>query len=141
MRTEQTIRISASVDAVWSVIHDVSSWPDWTASIRRVEVLDGQPLQVGSRVRIQQPRLPTAVWQVTELVPGRSFTWVNRSPGMTSVGTHSVAPGEDGVAVAALSLDQSGPLSFLARPFLGLTRRYVQLEAEGLKARSEQTTA
>lgn len=141
MRTEKVISIDASTDAVWSVIYDVSSWSEWTASIRRVEVLDGQPLHVGSRVRIQQPKLPTAVWEVTELLPGHSFTWTNRSPGMTSIGVHSVAAGENGVAVATLTLDQSGPLSFLARPFLGLTRRYVQLEADGLKARSEQAPA
>src|SRR3954451_687414 len=137
MRTEQTIRISASTDAVWSVMSDVSAWPDWTSLVWRVEVLDGQPLHVGSRVRISQPKLPTAVWEVVELHPGRSFTWTNRSPGMTSTGVHAVSPEVGGGAVATLALDQSGPLSFLARPFLGLTRRYVQLEADGLKARSE----
>src|SRR3954454_12585840 len=115
MRTEQTIRISASTDAVWSVMSDVSAWPDWTASIRRVEVLDGQPLHIGSRVRISQPKLPTAVWEVVELHPGRSFTWTNRSPGMTSTGVHAVAAGENGVAVATLAIDQSGAVSFLAR--------------------------
>ena len=36
---------------------------------------------MGSRARIKQPRLPTTVWEVTEVVTGRSFTWIAGGPG------------------------------------------------------------
>jgi hypothetical protein len=133
MQYEQTVAIDATPEVVWSVISDVERWPEWTASIRSVELLTPGPLAVGSRARVRQPKLPTAVWEVTELRPGRSFTWVNRSPGMTSTGVHSVSD----AGVATLRIEQTGPLSVLALPFLPLTKKYVQLEAAGLKRRSE----
>jgi uncharacterized protein YndB with AHSA1/START domain len=136
MHYEQTVAIDATPEAVWAVIADVEKWPEWTASIRSVELLTPGPLAVGSRARVRQPRLPTAVWEVTELVPGRSFTWVNRSPGMTSTGVHGVTGGGP-ASVATLRIEQTGPLSVLALPFLPLTKKYVQLEAAGLKRRSE----
>jgi uncharacterized membrane protein len=136
MRHEKTVGISAPADTIWSVLTDVARWPEWTASIRSVELLSEQPLRLGSRVRIRQPKLPTAVWEVTDLQPGRAFTWINRSPGMTSTGIHEIVGTPDAPAVR-LVIDQSGPLSFLARPFLPLTRRYVEMEAAGLKRRCE----
>ena len=136
MRHEKTIDISAPVASIWAVLTDVARWPEWTASMTAVEPLSEQPLRIGSRVRIRQPKLPTAVWEVTDLQPGRAFTWVNSSPGMTSTGTHEIVGTPDAPAVR-LVLEQRGPLSFLARPFLPLTRRYVEMEAAGLKKRCE----
>ena len=137
MQYEQTVAIDATPEVIWSVISDVARWSEWAASIRSVELLTPGPLAVGSRARVRQPKLPTAVWEVTEVVPGRSFTWVNRSPGMTSTGVHSVVGGGD-AAVATLRIEQTGPLAVLALPFLPLTKKYVQLEAAGLKRRSEE---
>jgi hypothetical protein len=81
------------------------------------------------------------VWEVTDVQPGRSFTWVNRSLGLTSTGTHSVERQDDGLSLCSLTIEQVGALSFLVLPFRGLTRRYVQMEAAGLKSRSEQIAA
>src|SRR4051794_13164423 len=136
MRHETTVDINAPVDTIWSVLIDVTKWPEWTESIRDVEPLAPQPLRLGSRVKVRQPKLPTAVWEVTDFQPGRSFTWVNGSPGMRSTAVHEIAGTVDHPQVR-LTIDQSGPLSFLARPFLSMTRRYVDMEAAGLKKRCE----
>lgn len=86
MRFEATIDIAARVEHVFAVYTDVEHWPDWTRSVTSVERLDPGPLRVGSRARIRQPRLPVAVWEVTDLASGRSFTWMARGPGIVTTG-------------------------------------------------------
>jgi len=137
MRFEDSSVIAAPAATVWAIYSDVERWPDWTASVTSVELLDAGPLRVGSRARVRQPRLPVAEWTVTEIDEGRSFTWVARGPGVRTTGTHIVVPHGDGARATAI-LDQGGPLGpvvgFLTR---GLTRRYLAMEVAGLKARAE----
>jgi uncharacterized membrane protein len=134
----ERIHIDADAATVWLVMVDVERWPEWTDSVSSVEALDAGPLAVGHRVRIKQPGFPAATWTVTEVVPERSFTWENRSPGMTSVGTHAIDTAPAGGVDVTLAIEQTG---LLAGPVKALTRkrtaRYVRMEAEGLKARAE----
>ena len=97
-------------------------------SIQRV---DRGPLAVGSQGRIRQPKLPPAVWQITELDEGRSFTWVTRSPGVRVTARHSVEASEGG-SRATLSLQFSGLLGpLVARLTRGLNQRTSLLRREG----------
>jgi uncharacterized membrane protein len=137
MRYEHEILIQASPQRVWEVFSDVQRWPEWMPTITAVERLDDGPLRVGSRTRIRQPRLPVAVWEVTELEDGRQFTWVSRGPGVRTTGSHRVTTTPDGT-VAVSSIDQDGPLGQLLGLLLrNLTNRYLRLEGESLKERSE----
>lgn len=139
MDAERTIDIAAPPDRVWAVMTDVERWPEWTASVSQVALLDNRRLEVGTRARILQPGLPSAVWTVTVVEPGRFFEWESAVLGLRSVGGHRVEPkGVDG-ALVTLSLKWSGPLAPLIRLFWGkLARRYVEMEALGLKQRSER---
>ncbi len=138
MRFEASIDIAAPAERVFSVYADVEHWAEWTASVTGVERLDPGPLRVGSRARVSQSRLPVAVWEVTDLVPGRSFRWTARGPGVLTTGGHEVTPaGAEQVTVTA-SLEQAGVLG----PLLGLltkrlTERYLDMEVRGLRARCE----
>jgi uncharacterized protein YndB with AHSA1/START domain len=130
------VDIAAPPERVWAVMSDVEGWPEWTPNVTRVERLDGGPLVVGSRTRIRQPKLLPAIWQVTELRDGRSFTWITRSPGVRVTARHGVEPAPGGTR-ATLSLWFSGPLATLvAWVTRGLNQRYLALEAKGLDARS-----
>jgi uncharacterized membrane protein len=139
MHFEATIDVAAPAQRVFDVYSDVERWPQWTTSVTSVERLDHGPLRVGSRARIKQPRLPVAVWEVIDLVPGHSFTWTARGPGIVTTGTHLVGPGSrDGQVKVTAALDQEGPLG----PLLGLlttrlTNRYLETEVRGLKAHCE----
>jgi uncharacterized membrane protein len=143
MRFEAGIDVAAPARSVFDVYSDVERWPEWTSSMTRVERLDDGPLRVGSRARIKQPRLPVTVWQVTELLPGTSFTWVARGPGVVTTGIHEVRPsGQDGHVTATGVLVQEGLLG----PLVGvltrsLTVRYLQTEMRGLKAHCERGVA
>src|SRR3712207_1798735 len=139
MRVDVTVHISAPPEVVWAVLADVGSWPAWTASVTSVRPLSPDPLRVGSRVRIKQPRLPAAVWTVSDLVEGEQFTWTATGPGVHTRASHRVVGTAEG-SRATLSIDQVGVLGKLVgRLYGGLTRRYVQLEAAGLKQRSESS--
>jgi uncharacterized protein YndB with AHSA1/START domain len=81
VRTDITVGISAPPELVWAVISDVESWPEWTASVTAVRRLSSERLQVGSPVRLEQPRLPATVWTVSDLVAGEQFSWTADSPG------------------------------------------------------------
>ena len=139
MRVDVTVGINAPPEVVWAVLSDVESWPEWTASVTSVRSIRPGPLQVGSRVRIKQPRLPVTVWTVSDLVEGERFTWTATSPGVNTRASHRVVPAADGSRVT-LSIDQAGILGRLVGRLYGrLTRRYVQMEATGLKQRSEES--
>jgi uncharacterized membrane protein len=136
---ESSVEIDRPAEAVFAVFSDVAGWPSWTESITSVDLLDDGPLRVGSRAKIRQPRLPMATWTVTELVPGRSFSWEARGPGVRSVGRHEVEPRNTGSTARSI-LEQHGPLGvIMGTIYAGLTRRYLAMESAGLKARCEQT--
>ena len=61
---------------------DGERWHEWTPSVRSIRFLDKGPLALGTRALIRQPRFPPAVWQVTALEPGKSFTWRSGAPGL-----------------------------------------------------------
>jgi hypothetical protein len=139
MRTEETIDIAATPEAIWTVLMDVEHWHEWTESITSLSYLEGPPLRHGSRVRARQPRLPAAVWTVTSLEPNQQFTWESSSMGINLVATHRLDTLEAGRTRVTLSVDQSGPLAWLGNLIFGrLGRRYVRMEAEGLKRRAER---
>jgi len=139
MEQSITVDIAAVPVRVWEVLSDVESWSQWTATVTSVRRLDEGPLRVGSRARISQPRLPETEYLVTELDPGRSFTWVATGPGVLTTARHEVEPLPEGASRLRLSVSQSGVLgSVMGRFYRGLTERYLANEANGLKARCEQ---
>lgn len=139
MFNEDVIEIDAPPRLVWDVFSDVEHWPDWTASVTSLVGLDGPALAVGKRFAIKQPGMSKLVWQVTEIDPGSSWTWVQRSPGALVTARHYVRAQPDGRTLVSQQLDQRGPLGALVgRLMVKKTRRFLELEAQGLKARSEQ---
>ena len=95
MITDGGVEIEAPAGVVWDVFSDVERWPEWTASVTRLVALDGPGLAVGKRFEIKQPRMPKLVWEITELTPGSSWTWVQRSPGGMTVARHDVIQESD----------------------------------------------
>jgi hypothetical protein len=96
MNLQISTDIRAESKSVWATLVDVERWPEWTRSVDRVERLDDGEFGIGSRARIRQPRIPVAIWKVTEFESGRSFTWVSEAFGIRSVGTHVVEPRGEG---------------------------------------------
>lgn len=138
MITEDSVEIEASPQFVWEVFSDVEHWPEWTASVTSLVGLDGPALGVGKRFAIKQPGMSKLVWKVTEIDPGLSWTWVQRSPGALVTARHDVIARPGGRTLVRQQLDQRGPLGALVgRLMVNKTKRFLKQEAQGLKARSE----
>jgi uncharacterized membrane protein len=133
-----SIDIDAPVERVWEVLRDVERWSEWTSTVTSVRRLDDGPLAVGSKARIEQPRIPPTEYAVTELEPGRSFTWVATGPGVRTTARHLLEDLGPGGTRVTLAVEQAGPVGVvMGRFYRRLTDRYLTAEAEGIKARSE----
>jgi hypothetical protein len=138
---EFAVDIDATPDRVWNVMIDVERWHEWTRSITGIQKLQAGPLAVGGQARVLQPKLRPAIWTVTHLVPGRSFTWQTCSPGVQVSGIHSVERRNGGSHVT-LSVRFDGVFGGLIGTLLKkLNQEYLQLEAQGLKQRVESEVA
>ena len=138
---QHTVTVDAPPERVWAVVADVERWPERIPTVHAVERLDAGPLRVGSRTRLEQPRLPTAVWTVTELTEGSSYTWESRSPGVTVTAAHVVDPHPDGSRLT-LTVTVSGPMSRIGWLMTrSLTKRYVETEAASLRRVAEDPAA
>lgn len=138
---QHAVTIAAPPEQVWAVIVDVERRPERIPTVEAVQRLDAGPLAVGSRTRLRQPKLPTAVWTVTELADGSSYTWESTSPGVTVTATHIVEPHPDGSRLT-LGVTVSGPMSVVGWVLTrSLTKRYVETEADSVKRAAETSTA
>lgn len=141
MEQSITVDIAAPPERVWEVLSDIGRWHEWTPTVTSVLRHDDGPLQVGSRAKVVQPRIPEAEYVVTELRPGRAFTWMATAPGVVTTARHDVEPIADGTRVR-LSVAHAGWLSqLMGRFYRGLTDRYLANEANGLKAHCETGVA
>ncbi len=135
--------VSGTVEAgtwrTWEVLSDVERWPEWTASMQSVKRLDGGPLGVGSRVRIQQPRMMPGVWMVTAWNPGEGFVWESNFWGAHAVAEHWIKRSSAGSEVV-LRVTLNGLLASLLRPMIEpMSIRYMQMEMAGLKKSVESS--
>jgi hypothetical protein len=131
-----SVDINTPVDRVFEVMADTGRWHEWTPSVTSIKLLDSGAFRVGARAMIRQPKLPPALWKITAM-DANSFTWENRAPGIRVIAHHYAESTSKG-ARATLSLRYEGFLAkLLALLTRGITRRYLWMEATGLKARSE----
>jgi len=137
MEYHVTTTVDAPPEQVWRLFVDLERWPEMTKSQREVRRVDSGPLRVGSEAIVKQPRLPRARWRVTELEPGRSFTWETANGGVTTAGSHIVEANGQGSKIT-LTLRLHGPFARLVSAFMGrLSRRYLSMEMEGFRRTAE----
>ena len=129
---------SASPTQAWRALIDVTDWPHWTPSYKSIERLDGGPVTVGSRARVRQPRLAPAIYEVSEIDEGKTFTWTSTAAGVRTVARHRLVPEPDGGTRIELAAELTGWLAGPVKALLGRRiQRYVSLEANGIKTAAE----
>jgi len=138
MRFEESIDIDAQQERVWEVLSDLEAWPQRIETVDVVELLTPAPISKGSRVSLKQPKLPEGTWDITVWDAPSYFEWRQKSGGVTSVAGHRVEMLEEGRSRLTLSLDMRGPLILVVGLFYrGLTKRYMTMEAQGMKRAAE----
>ena len=140
MRFEESIDIDAPQQRVWDVLSDIEAWPAHIETVDAVELLTPGPIGRGSRVRLKQPKLPEATWEVSAWEAPTFFEWTQRSSGVTSIAGHRVEALGGDRARLTLTIDMRGLLiAITGRFYRDLINRYMGLEAEGMKRAAEAT--
>jgi uncharacterized protein YndB with AHSA1/START domain len=117
---ERSVVIQVSPEQVWEAYVGLDGWLQWNGHMKEVKLLEGGELDVGKRARVTLKTRMSSEWEVTELTPGKSFTWVSRlAPGLRLAFAHEVEAADGGTR-AVLRIDSSGPVAVLAAPVLGL---------------------
>ena len=73
------------------MVSDIERWPQRLDTVVATEPLTEGPLGKGSHVRVEQPRLPKAVWTVDAWNPPADCVWSRPSGGLRIVADHRVA--------------------------------------------------
>ncbi|MEZ4776612.1 MAG: SRPBCC family protein [Bacteroidia bacterium] len=134
----QNIAIQATPEAIFKILADVEHWHLWTASIKKIVLINNTVLGPGVSAKVFQPRLLPNVWKVIQYEENRSFTWVSKSPGLTMTAGHALSPGDNHTAVS-LTMTYEGFLAkLLYKMTANLTSQYMTMEIEGLKKVCEQ---
>ena len=85
-------QIAARAQSVRSHLASVLAWSRWLPTVSAVETVLGHTLEVGAAFGVIQPRLRPRTWTVTDLQPGRRFTWESSSPWSSLRATHAITP-------------------------------------------------
>lgn len=137
MQTVETFITSVSPEVVWGILSDVEHWRDWTPTVIDIKPLDGTGLKVGAKFRVLQPKLRPSIYEVTECVPNRRFTWVQKFAGGVMIAEHQIAV-SDGATRVELSFASQGLMANIAANLTsGMIRNYVAIEARSLKKRCD----
>lgn len=109
----------ASVSEIWRLLCDVEHWAEMLPTITSVEAMQAAgPPAAGSRYRVRQPGLATAVYKITEWHPQEVFVWAARTVGLVTTARHAISEVETGSQLE-LEIEWSGPLSPIIRRFYG----------------------
>lgn len=102
--------IAAPPEAVWAVLSDAASYPDWDSGVERVE----GAISLGSKIKAYSEVSPGRAFPVTvsELEPSRRMTWSGGIPlGLfKGVRTFGLTPADGGGTQFAMREEFSGPL-------------------------------
>jgi uncharacterized protein YndB with AHSA1/START domain len=69
-----SIEISAEPELVWRLLTEFEHWPTWGPSVRAVES-DAPVVAPGVKGRVQTPLRFWVPFEITEVTPGRSWSW------------------------------------------------------------------
>jgi len=89
--------VAARPEAVWRVLVDLDTWPQWGPSVQRAELTGSGPLELGSRGKVWTAIGVSLPFTITEFEVNRCWAWDVAGIGATR---HEVRPADGGAALA-----------------------------------------
>jgi hypothetical protein len=137
---EKSLIINAEPKDIYTILTRLENWNQWTKSITSISLLNAEKIEVGTRIKVIQPKLSPATWTITEIKENSSLVWEKKSFGLKMTAQHSIINDNNNVLVK-LSIIYEGLFARLAYKLTSsLTDRYITMEVNGLKAESEKRT-
>jgi hypothetical protein len=136
MHFEKTIEIEAPQQRVWDALSDLEAWPRRIETVDVVELLTPAPITKGSQVHLKQPKLPEGSWDI-RCGMRRPTSSGRRRPSASPASRDLPGRGAGRGPRASHAEPRHARLPHPDRPVLGLTNRYMDLEAEGMKRAAE----
>ena len=136
---EKSLIINASPKEVYTILIRFEYWNRWTKSISSISLLDHNKFKVGARIKVLQPKLPSAIWTIAEIIENQSLVWEKKSFGLKMIAQHSIIITNNDTLVT-LRVVYEGFLAKLSYKLTSsLTDQYMTMEINGLKNESERS--
>ncbi len=124
------IECEASPDRLWSLVARPDRWHEWSPHVRGAEGLGSPEVEAGAKGKVVLRGGVRVPAEITEVVPGESWSW--RVGGI--VVDHVVAPSGTGGSSLAMPVESTGGpwglAAALYAPFVGLIARQIVRVAE-----------
>jgi hypothetical protein len=134
---ERTASIRCKSDKIFRILIDVSHWNMWTKSIQDIVILKGAGFEIGSKIKVRQPKLSPAIWTVTEILENKCIAWEKKSFGLKMTANHLIES-SSGISTVKLQVIYSGFLAPVIHKLTAhLTETYLTMEITGLKEKCE----
>jgi len=117
MRFSSSVEINAPVEKVWALVDRLEEWPQWMASIKKIERVSEGPLTVGSQLSVtaKVSRLTVnLLMTIIEFVPERSVVMQGRALGTNLTRFYFFEP-VNGKTKITIGGEVSGLLAWMAR--------------------------
>ena len=135
---EKTAVICVQPHDIFRVLEHLEEWHRWTPSITRISILGGARPMPGVKIKVLQPKLPPAIWTITEVDRDKAIKWEKRSLGLRMVSEHFISDDAAGTR-GTIRITYEGVLAGLAYWLSHkLTDRYMTMEINGLKEECEK---
>jgi Polyketide cyclase / dehydrase and lipid transport len=135
---EKTMAMNATPLTVFNIFIDLAHWNKWTPTIKEISILNNGSAAPGAKIKVLQPKLPPAIWTITEIDHNKSLTWEKKSFGLNMRSEHQIIDDAKAARVT-IRITYEGTLAGLFyRLTHSLTDRYMGLEINGLKSAAEK---
>ena len=135
---EKTLAINARPNDIFNVLTHLEQWNQWTQSISEMSILNEDVPGLGARVKVLQPKLPPAIWTITEIKQDKSFTWEKKSVGLKMISEHLILSVANETSVTIRTTYEGLLANLFYKLTHALTDRYMTMEINGLKKECEK---